>query len=104
MSARTNKATGKQAVPPAIVAIVVVLLVVFVAWRAYRAFAGPAVMVHPPVTAQMQQDQAYVSQKAREARGDFARLSPADQAKVQQLTHGFGAPAIASAYRKQQGQ
>lgn len=99
MSVRSTNPTTKRSVPPGVIAIAVVLLVLFVGWRAYEAFApirsGP---LPPPPT----KDIEFIKQKAQEAQGDFAKLSPEDQQKVQQAAHGFGQAAIASAWNKLQ--
>jgi hypothetical protein len=81
------------------VGIAVVAVVLFIAWRAWVAFApiqaGP---LPPPPT----QDINFVMQKSVECQGDFGKLSAADQAKVQQITHGWGPSAIAADWRKSQ--
>ncbi len=86
--------------PPVATIIAIVAVVAFVAWRAWVAFT-PQIVMHPPAQAQQQRDVDFVAQKAREVQGDFTKLSPDDQTKVQQVTHGFGPAAIASTWKKQ---
>lgn len=99
MGTPARKATEKRHVPPIVVVIAVVALLLFVGWRAWVAFAPPRVgKLPPPPTQEIE----FINQKAREVQGDFSRLSPEDQVKIQQMTHGFGPAAIASAWRRQQ--
>ncbi len=101
------KATGskpsapKQNVSPVVAILIVLALVLFVAWRAWVTFAPPRMGKLPPPPTQ---DIEFINQKAREVQGDFSRLSPEDQMRVQRITQGFGPAAIASAWRKQQQQ
>ncbi|HZP83478.1 MAG TPA: hypothetical protein VFB21_17670 [Chthonomonadaceae bacterium] len=96
-SGKTTRNAPKPQVSPVVVAALVIALLAFVIWRGVAAFSGPkAGPLPPPPT----QDIAFLQQKAKECQGDFAKLSPADQTKVQQLTHGFGAAAMASNYRQ----
>jgi len=97
MSVRTGKAASRQQPSPVVVAIVVVALVAFIAWRGWVAFAGPrAGKLPPPPT----QEINFINAKAKECLGDFSKLSPADQAKVQQITHGFGQASMVSTWRE----
>lgn len=99
MSVHTGKPAARQKVSPVVIAIAVVLLAGFVAWRGWAAFAGPqAGPLPPPPT----QDINYISQMARATQGDFNKLSPDDQAKVQKITHGWGQSALVGAWRKAQ--
>lgn len=99
MSVRASKPASGQKVSPVVIAIAVVLLLAFVSWRGYVALSGPqAGPLPPPPT----KDINFISQKARESQGDFNKLSADDQAKVQQITHGWGLSAIAGAWRKAQ--
>ncbi|HZT42255.1 MAG TPA: hypothetical protein VFA07_08695 [Chthonomonadaceae bacterium] len=98
MSVRSSKAEPqKQQVPPAVIVIAVVVLLAFVVWRGWAAFTMPQGKLPPPPT----QDINFLEQKARECQGDFSKLSPADQQKVQQISHGFGPAAMASDWRKE---
>src|SRR5207302_23463 len=98
MSTRTKKQAASQGVHPIAVAIAVVALVAFVGWLGLRTFGGPPTRpLPPPPTA----DINFVKQKAHEVQGDFKKLSPEDQKKVQQITHGWGVSAIASDWRKE---
>ncbi|HLV81891.1 MAG TPA: hypothetical protein VKT32_16505 [Chthonomonadaceae bacterium] len=97
MSVHSSKADSQKQVPPFVIAIAVALLVVFIAWRGWATFTMPQGKLPPPPT----QDINFLMQKARECQGDFSKLSPADQAKVQQISHGFGPAAIASDWRKE---
>lgn len=89
----------KQNVSPTVIILAVLALVLFIAWRAWVTFAPPHMGKLPPPPTQ---DIEFINQKAREAQGDFSRLSPEDQMRVQRITQGFGPAAIASAWRKQQ--
>ncbi len=96
MSVRPSQAVSKTQVSPKFVVVAVVVLVAFVAWVGIRAFSGPtAGPLPPPPTAEIN----LINQMARQCQGDFTKLSPEDQAKVQQITHGFGAASMASTWR-----
>jgi hypothetical protein len=77
--------------------IAVAALIAFLAWRGWVAFAGPPTGKLPPPPTQ---DINFLYQKARECKGDFSKLSPDDQAKVQQISRGFGPAAMASDWRE----
>lgn len=101
MGTSSRKTIQKKQVSPIVVAIAVVALLLFVGWRAWVTFAPPRVgKLPPPPTQEIE----FINQKAREVQGDFSRLKPEDQIKIQQITHGFGPAAIASAWRRQQQQ
>lgn len=91
--------TAKQNVSPIIVVIAFLALALFVAWRAWVTFAPPRMGKLPPPPTR---DIEYINQKAREVQGDFSKLSPEDQMRVQRITQGFGPAAIASSWRRQQ--
>ncbi len=98
MSTQAKKQTGKQGLGPVPIVVAVVVLVGFLVWYGMRVFGGPPTRpLPPPPTA----DIDFVKQKAHESQGDFKKLNPADQQKVQQITHGWGVSAIASDWRKE---
>ena len=97
MSVRTNKSVAGKRISPAAVVVAVILLIAFVSWRAWVAFAPVAAGPLPPAPTQ---DINYLKQKAIECQGDFNKLSADDQAKVTQISHGFGPAAMASNWRK----
>ncbi len=101
MSVRSSKPASGQKVSPVVVVLAAVALLAFLAWRAWVAFAPPHAWPLPPPPTQ---DINFINQKAQEAQGDFNKLSPEDQAKVQKISHGFGPASIASAWREQQKQ
>jgi len=96
-SIKTTGTGARQQVSPMVVVLLMIALIAFVTWRAWSAFAGPrAGKLPPPPT----QDINFIQQKAKECQGDFTRLSPEDQKKVQKITMGFGQALMASTYRK----
>ncbi len=99
MSTRTAKQSQGSGASPVVIAIAVVVLVVFIAWRGWVALRGPvAGPLPPPPTA----DINFVKQKSIEVQGNFDKLSPEDQDKVQKITHGWGKSAIISNWGKHQ--
>jgi hypothetical protein len=87
----------RQQVSPLVVALVAALLIAFIVWCGWSAFAGPPTgKLPPPPTEEIN----FLHQKATESQGDFTRLTPDDQTKIQKITHGFGIAAIASEWRK----
>lgn len=97
--------TGERKNPPigAIIALVV-LLVVFLAWYAEKSFNPMYGAVHAPQSGLQASDEAYIRQEAQASQGDFNKLSPADQQKVNQILHGWGAVGLKSWWtRIQQG-
>ena len=102
MSVHSGKAAPqKQQVHPAVIVLAVVVLLAFVFWRAHAAFTIPQGKLPPPPT----QDINFLMQKARECQGDFNKLSPADQEKVQKISHGWGVASMQSDWRREsQGQ
>src|SRR5689334_9759162 len=96
-SIKTTESGGRQQVSPVVVALLALALIAFVVWRAWSAFAGPPTGKLPPPPTQ---DINFLQQKAKDCQGDFNKLSPEDQAKVQKISMGFGQAAMASTYRK----
>lgn len=88
---------GSQKVTPVIGIFLTLVLIAFVAWRGWVAFApiqaGP---LPPEPTAEIN----FIAQKAKDCQGDFTKLSADDQAKVNQISRGFGPANIAAAWRK----
>ena len=82
MSAYTTNKEEKPAVSVPIVVGSIVLLMIFIGGFAYKSFApqGPV----PVKTATSE----WLEKLARESGGDFAKLSPADQAKLNQFPPG----------------
>jgi hypothetical protein len=97
MSVRSKKSAADKRISPAAIVVAVVVLIVFVSWRAWVAFAPVAEGPLPPAPTQ---DINYLKQKAIDCQGDFNKLSAEDQAKVAQISHGFGPAAMASNWRK----
>ena len=96
-SIKTAETGARQQVSPVVVALLAIVLIAFIVWRAWSAFAGPPTGKLPPPPTQ---DINFIQQKAKECQGDFTKLSPEDQAKVQKITMGFGQASMASTYRK----
>jgi hypothetical protein len=79
---------------PTVVAIVVaaVVLVLFLGWLAYANFSGPK--LHPIQPTQKTEADLYIEQLRKKSGGDWNKLTPEEQARVNQITRGFGPMAI----------
>ncbi len=82
-------------VPIAIVAIIV--LIVFLVILGHNTI-GSSFKDQPPLPPQAMADGQWIREKAKESHGDMTKLSPADQQKLQQIAHGYGAMALGSAW------
>jgi hypothetical protein len=91
-----KQALKAKAGAPAII-IAVVLLVAFMAWWGYRSFNEG----DKPHTARGDQIDAMLTAEAQKCQGDFSKLPPEDQQKVNQVTGGWGAAAIKKMYKQQ---
>ncbi|HZP83761.1 MAG TPA: hypothetical protein VFB21_19120 [Chthonomonadaceae bacterium] len=94
---RAAPSSDSQAVPPRVILAAALALVVFLGWMAYRTF-GPFT---PPKTFTVQDQKAWVAKLARETQGDFDKLSPADQTKLNNISFGNGATYLKKTYEKQ---
>ena len=93
-----NASSANLQVSPILIGVVVIALVAFVIWRGVSAFSGPPTgKLPPPPAGQL----TYLRQEAMQCQGDITKLDPADQTKIQQITHGFGEAAMQSQYRIQ---
>jgi hypothetical protein len=80
--------------PPAVAAALVVVLLAFVGWLAWaNLFAPPK---PAPMDAKGQANHEYIKQLAVKSGGDFSKLSPDEQQKLQKMTTGYGAMAMKS--------
>jgi hypothetical protein len=80
--------------PPAVAAALVVVLLAFVGWLAWaNLFAPPK---PAPMDAKGQANHEYIKQLAVKSGGDFSKLSPEEQQKLQKMTTGYGAMAMKS--------
>jgi hypothetical protein len=80
--------------PPAVAAALVIVLVAFVGWLAWaNLFAPPK---PAPMDAKGQANHEYIKQLAVKSGGDFSKLSPDEQQKLQKMTTGYGAMAMKS--------
>jgi hypothetical protein len=86
-----------RAVSPWVIAAVGVLLVAFLVWLAYRNF-GP---FGQPKTFTVKEQKDWVTERARATQGDFTRLSPEEQKKLNGISFGNGATYLRRIYEKQ---
>ena len=96
MAVNSNNTGQKQGLSTPIILVVVVLAVAFIGYLAYHNFVPhehPAV-ASGPLTPQEQ----FLKQEAQKCGGDFSKLPPEDQAKVQAATRGYGVPAMKTAF------
>jgi hypothetical protein len=85
----------KAGTPAIIVAVVV--LVAFLAWWGHRSFTDG----DRPQTARSAEIDSMLTAEAQKCQGDFSKLPPDEQDKVNKVTGGWGAVAIAKMYKKQ---
>ena len=76
-------------------ALFLVIIIVVIARVTFAPPAGPDTRQ----TASQQSDNAWLTQKAKESGGDFNKLAPADQEKVQTLTKGKGGFVLSMIYQ-----
>lgn len=88
----TNRRTPTEVKPAALLAAIAVLALIFgvLLWRNFGPGAGTPAST---LTAQQQEEQAWLKKKAKESGGDIRKLSPEDQQKLVAL-HGQQAAAI----------
>jgi hypothetical protein len=91
-----NEALKTKAGAPAVI-IAVVVLVAFLSWWGYRNLNDG----DRPKTAHSAQIDEMLTAEAQKCQGDFSKLSPEDQKKVNDVTGGWGGVAIAKMYKKQ---
>lgn len=86
---------AKAGVPAIIIAVV--LLVAFMSWWGYRSLNEGS----RPKTARSAEIDDMLTAEAQKCQGDFGKLPAEDQDKVNKVTGGWGAVAIAKMYKKQ---
>jgi hypothetical protein len=91
-----NEALKTKVGMPAII-IAVVVLVAFMSWWGYRSFNEG----DKPKTARSTEIDAMLTAEAQKCQGDFSKLPPEDQAKVNKVTGGWGFAAIKKMYKPQ---
>ncbi len=91
--AKGKTVSGPQ-VPMAVMIPLIAAAILLVGGIGYRTlFYTPGTATAAQMEKQTQ-DQDFLKQKARECSGDFSKLSPADQKKVNEITAGRGEFAI----------
>ena len=93
--AKLQTSSGKQ-VPVPVTVLAVIGLVAFMAWWGIRSFGPEPEILTPAGQAQNN----WLRKIAIECKGDFSKLSPADQLKLQTNTMGHGVSAMKSEYEK----
>lgn len=95
MSVRSSQTKGKPNLPvPAIVGALILVLL-FVGWIAYRSFGPPP---QGPTGPSAESKNDWLSQLARQTGGDFNKLDPATQQKIQIYTGGKGVELMKSKF------
>ncbi len=89
--AASSKQNTQVGIPVVVTAVVVLALFMF--WL-YRANFKTIPSAKPIVV-----DKALLLRLAQQCQGDFSKLSPQDQARVNAMTGGYGVVAIGQAYR-----
>jgi hypothetical protein len=98
-SATDAAETGARPVSPAALIAAAVVLIAFIAFLAYRTL-GPFT---PPETFSVQDQKTWVNEAAKKSQGDFSRLSPEEQKKLNDISLGNGATYLRRTYERQQG-
>ena len=93
MAMESPKGGMQRAISPVLVAAVAALLVAGLGAYGYNQMALPA-----PARAEVP-ERGWLEQKANECKGDFNRLIPEDQARVNKLTNNYGVIAMSKAYQ-----
>jgi len=94
MPARPTKGVEKAGVSFPVIVGAIALLLLFIGWLAYRNFVPPPHASGP--TPESKND--WISQLAKQTRGDFSKLDPATQKKMNVYTGGKGAELLKSKY------
>lgn len=99
---RTTRANGrsndKAGVSPLAIVLAIASLLAFLAWMGYR-YLGPAAPISNELT---QKHDDYWNALAKQSGGNFTRLSPVDQQKINNETLGHGVEAM-KGYAKDHG-
>jgi delta 1-pyrroline-5-carboxylate dehydrogenase len=100
MAQTSTSSSANRAVPWPVTAAAIFLCVVAVLFIGWRSLSGSTpVSRGPSALVPLRAPNPWIVEKARESNGDINRLSQSDQMKLQQLTQGHGAQALAAATR-----
>ncbi len=91
MATSYNKPEEKKGLSPAMIAALVIAAVLFVAYMAYANF-GPTTRKFAP---EKQTADEFVRGLAKKSGGDFNKLTPEEQQKLNGMTMGHGAQSLA---------
>ena len=86
MPAVTDGAKSKSTVSPPMVAAACIALLAVIIYLAVSSFSP----VHETLKIPKSETTRWIEQKAAESSGEYSRLSPQDQQKLQKLSHGRG--------------
>jgi hypothetical protein len=94
---KDNRSSGQKTNPsvPAII-VAVIALIAFIGFVAYKNLAPPPHAAGP--TQESKND--WLAQDAKRVGGDFSKLDPAEQVKLNAYTGGKGAELLKSKYEK----
>src|SRR2546421_12594271 len=92
-----KKDNGQRSSPsPVAVAAVIAVLVLFIGWLAYANLLAPPKA--PPLVKGT--NYTFVEKVAKQAGGDYTKLSAEDQAKLESMTMGHGKQAFDDAWKR----
>lgn len=101
MAIKSQKPAPKPATSPVTIAIAAAALIAFFAILAYMNF-GPRPVPKDSTVANPKFQ--WIVDRAKELKGDFSKLTPDEQAKVQQVMQGKGETMFNFYYRQTQQQ
>ena len=91
------KEESVKEISPKVMVACVIGLVAFIVFLAYRTI-GPSLV---PKTVSVREQREWVTKLAQDTQGDFSRLSPDDQKKVNGISSGNGATYLRAMYERQ---
>ena len=98
MATSYGQQAEKRGLPPALIIVGLVLLVALAGYLGYRAMPKQG-----GASAQMSSKTEMLMQYAKKCQGDFSKLSPADQQKVNEMAgNGQGPLSMATLYKSAQ--
>ena len=96
---KTGKKSGTQNAPIPITVLCVAVLVAFMVWWGIKSF-GPEPVI---ITEAGKKMDAWLDKISLDSKGDFSKLSPADQGAMQKYSWGHGEIAIKGRYKELSG-
>ena len=92
MSYQNTQEQGANKLPIAIAAVVLAVVVIFISYKFFTPRTEEIKLKDTP-------NITWMKQKALDVKGDFSKLSPTDQKKVNEYSHNYGPVSISNYYK-----